>query len=177
MQKKAILDTSALLCLYHLGLLEKLNLLFQEVRIPVAVEKEFLFKVKSEEAKNERFAFLTACYEANDTWLFKCMEYGKDLITLYLTMEGMDEGEAEALAQNQALDSSYQLIIDEKTARNVAKARSFSISGVAFLLACMEVKHGLCDYRACINRLRKELGTKFSKTIEEAAYRKAISEG
>lgn len=170
---RAILDTSALLCLYHVDVLSYLSLLFDEVRVPEEVQQEF-FNAPSEAEKSKRFAFLHNFYQDNDTWFIPCNEYGEDLITIYLSEKGMDRGEAEALAQNQFYDSLYQVIIDEKIARKIARNNEMEIRGTLSLLADMELSHGLLDYRTIVKRLIDELGTRFSQKVIDLVYNEAL---
>ena len=110
---KAILDTSALISLYNLDFLNDLRLVYAEVRIPREVQREFLDKI-SEIEKSKRFDFLLNFYKENESWFLPCSEYGEDLISIYLTEEGMDRGESEVLAQSQAFDKLYQVIQEIK---------------------------------------------------------------
>jgi predicted nucleic acid-binding protein len=170
---KAILDTSALLSLYIVGALSYLNLLFTEVRIPEEVQREFLQNGPSDEEKSKRFLFLSEFYQDNDSWFIPCSEYGEDLISLYLTEAGMNRGEAEALAQNQFYDSLYTVVIDEKIARKIATEKDMQIRGTLRLLADMEVKHALINYKQAVTELRENHGTFFSIKIVNAVYEQA----
>ncbi|MDX2284241.1 MAG: hypothetical protein NW241_08765 [Bacteroidia bacterium] len=170
MLPRAILDTSALLCLYHLRLLHLLNLIFDEVRIPSEVQREFLEQHPDPDERTSRFRFLTQFFEAHDSWFLICNEYGSDLVTIYLAVPGMDRGEAEALAQNQYFDSLYQVILDERTARRVAESRGMARTGTLAILAYLDLALGACDYLACVHRLRSELNTRFSDQIIGAVY-------
>ncbi|MBI5913964.1 MAG: hypothetical protein HY842_01190 [Bacteroidetes bacterium] len=170
---KAVLDTSALICLYFLDLLEYLKLLYSEIRIPREVEREFLEKHVSEEERSRRYTFLTGFYDKNLSWFLPCIEYGDDLVKIYLDLEGMDKGEAEALAQNQYYENTYEVLVDEKIARIFAQSQSMKVHGTLSLLADMDIKFGVCDYFSAVERLQKENNTFFSRKIIQSAYEMA----
>lgn len=169
-----ILDTSVLISLYTLDLVDKLYLLFNEVRIPVAVEREFLNRV--DEERDTRFKFINEMYDKNQIWFKKCNEYGSDLVEIFLSSK-LDEGEAEVLAQNQALQGSYITLIDERRARNVAKHKSnFRVHGTLYILANLDIKLQACDYYKCVEYLRKKIKMRFKDKLVDEVY-KSVREG
>jgi len=106
----------------------------------------------------------------NSTWFERCNEYGSDLVALYLTEKGIDKGEAEAFAQNQALGSIHEILLDESTARKLARKKEVKHHGVLFILANLDIKFQLCDYYKCAEIASKELGTFFSQNIVDEVY-------
>ena len=173
--RKAILDTSPLICLYNLNILSNLNLIYEEVRIPRAVQEEFFEKV-SENEKTKRFQFLSNFYAQNNSWFIPCNEYGEDLVQIYLADKKMDRGESEALAQNQFYDSLFELILDEKVAREIAKNNSFEFHGVLYILAILSIKFGIIDYRKATTYLKNEQNFRLNEKIIEKAYQDVYSE-
>lgn len=167
---KAILDTSALLCLHHLNLLSNLNLLFSEVRIPRAVEKEFLTNHPHPDERSRRLAFLLNFYELHRSWFVPCDEYGSDLVALYMSEPKMNEGEAEAMAQNQFFDSTYVLVLDETTARKLADRRGMKRGGTLRLLAALSLRFHCCDYFVAVESLKRELNTRFGEDVIQKAH-------
>ncbi|MDX1939377.1 MAG: hypothetical protein SFU99_02430 [Saprospiraceae bacterium] len=167
---KAILDTSALRSLYYLELLPYLNLLYTEIRIPRAVEKEFLVKPSSESERTSRFIFLSNFYLENSSWFIPCNEYGSDLVEIYLAKAGMHEGEAEVLAQNQFFDNLYEVILDERIARKFASSENMSIHGTLYLLAFLDIKFRVCNYFTSVDLLMSKRRTFLNVAIIRKAY-------
>ena len=169
--KVAILDTSVLIVLYHLGLLDYLNLFYNLIRIPREVEKEFLTKHPNQQERSKRFEFLTLFYEKNKSWFVRCNEYNTMDVELYKSQRGIDAGEAEVFAQNQALGNNHEILLDEKQARSFAKSNKIHHHGVLFILANMDIKFKICDYYDSIEKVRKEMKTYFSDEIIDKVYK------
>jgi predicted nucleic acid-binding protein len=143
---KAILDTSVLICLYQLDLVEHLQFFYNKVRIPRKVEEEFLTGHKDELEKSNRYNFITTFYSKHHTWFEPCTDYSADLIAIYLTEKGIDAGEAEVFAQNQVLGNDHIILLDENPGRKLAKTKSIEHHGVLYILAVMDSKFKVCDY-------------------------------
>ncbi len=173
MNDKAILDTSPLICLYQLNLLEYLNLFFNKVYIPREVEREFLEKNSNKEERERRYKFLTEFYYKHSSWFIQCNLYSDDLILIYKTKEGIDSGEAEVFAQNQALGSGHLLLIDEMNARNLATKLELTFNGVLFIIAIMEIRFSLCNYVEVVNRLKTNYGFHLNERIIQIVYQQA----
>lgn len=151
-----ILDTSALITFYKLDGIKFLNSIFQEVYIPLEVEKEFL-----EEKSDQRLRFLLNCFDEN-TWLKKCQTYSDDIIEILKTDPRIDAGEREAIAQYKQLqvdlgieDGKINCIIDESAARKVAKYMDIKVNGTLYIMAIMHL-NGFIDYHEETKRLKKE---------------------
>ncbi|RME18902.1 MAG: hypothetical protein D6799_02355 [Bacteroidetes bacterium] len=170
-----ILDTSVLLSLYHLKLIEQLKLLYNEVRIPQSVEMEFL-NLKYKKEKEERFYLLNKLYEENAVWFKKCNVYSSDLVEIYRN-DKLDKGESEVLAQNQELGGNYVVLIDEKRARKKAKSINFKLNGTLYILACLDLKIGVCKYEQCVEELKRENIGRFSDDVIKEVYAKVKEEG
>jgi len=173
---KAILDTSALISLYELNLLSYLNLLYKEVLIPNAVEKEFLENPKIKEERTTRFNYFIQNINTHSVWLKQCNEYGDDLISIYMTFQKMDKGEAETLAQNQSLESKYEVIIDEKFAKKFAKNNNMVVHGTLYLIATLDVKFKVCDYFSYAEKMMSETRTHVNQKIINLVYKKVQEE-
>lgn len=168
--KEAIIDTSVLISLYQLNLLDKLILFYNKVRIPRAVEFEFLNKHKCQKECFNRAIFLTEFYTQNQ-WLIPCNDYSSDIVSIYLTDKELDEGEAEVLAQNQAYSSSHELLLDERKARSIANDEKIKLHGVLFFLAKLDLKYKACNYFDSVNVLINKYGSRFSNKIVSEVYR------
>ena len=167
---KAILDTSVLLTLYSLNLFQYLMFLYDEVRIPREVEREFLYNIKDFAEQNKRFDFISNFYEKHRVWCKPCNEYGSDLVALYLSNKKIDKGEAEVFAQNQALGSVYELLLDENEGRKVAKSQQWQHHGVLYILAKLEIRLQLCDYYKSLRILKSKGIGRFSEDIIKQVY-------
>jgi len=168
--KAAILDTSVLIVLYHLNLLEYLNFFYNTIRIPRKVEEEFLTKHKSHKEQSERYRFLSHFYNNNKSWFIPCNEYSSDDIKIYLSQKGIDAGEAEIFAQNQALGNNHEILLDERQARELAKSNKIHHHGVLFILANLDLKFKVCDYFEAVKKVKIEMKTYFSEEIVIEVY-------
>ncbi|MEM8893056.1 MAG: hypothetical protein AAGC88_00680 [Bacteroidota bacterium] len=146
-----------------------MNLLYSEVRIPKAVQDEFLTDLKSEQQKTERFTFITNFFSKHSSWFIPCNEYGEDLVLIWLTAN-MHRGEAEVFAQNQYLESTYELIIDEGYARKIARKENFKLHGVLYLIAVLDKKYGFCNYFKSVAHLKYNEGTHFKDAHINMVY-------
>jgi predicted nucleic acid-binding protein len=168
MSKIAILDASGLMSLYALDALKHLILFFERVLIPRKVEQEFLLKFpNTEEPIAQRLLFIEQQHNLYP-WLIKCQEYSNDLIALYNTEKGIDDGEAEVFAQNQHNDNSCLLILDDQKARKLAVKRNLLKIGTLKLLAEMEIRFQLLNYYEAVQTLHEK--RKFyasQKTIDD----------
>lgn len=165
---KSIIDTSVLLSLYHLELLDFLNLLYEEVLIPTTVENEFL-SIKDEAEKTNRLKLLNNFYELKP-WIKKCNNYNTDSLILLLTK--LDRGEAEAFAQNQVFHGTYELLIDEKKGRNYAQGMNYKYRGTLSILARIDLRLKGCDYYKCVEKLKTSKINRFSEKIIKDVYQK-----
>lgn len=168
--KAAILDTSVLIVLYHLNLLEYLKFFYNLVRIPRAVEKEFLTKHKNPKEHSKRYLFLSHFYKENKSWFIPCNEYNSDDVRIYLMQKGIDAGEAEVFAQNQALGNNHEILLDERQARKLAKSNNIHHHGVLYILANLDLKFKVCDYFKAVKKVKVEMKTHFSKNIAIKVY-------
>lgn len=168
---EAILDTSVVLSLYHLGLLPKLNLLYNVVHVPEAVESEFLNWNSKVSSKEQRLSALLLMYENHSIWFKKCNNYESDTVLIYSSEKDIDLGEAEVFAQHQAHDSLPIVVIDEKKARRFAESRSINKSGSLRILAQFNNLGIEPGYHAWIEELKRLDINRFSKTLVESVYK------
>lgn len=171
---KAILDTSVLICLYQLNLLDNLYLFFNKVRVPRKVEEEFLQKNKDELERSKRYSFIEEFYTKNNSWFIRCVEYSEDLISIYTADKKIDEGEAEVFAQNQALGSDHIMLLDETNARNLARSNDLAYHGVLFILAKLDLNFKACDYFSTVKTLRNKFKFRLSDKIVNAVYNEVL---
>jgi len=166
-----ILDTSALITLYKINAVKHLNSIFNEVYIPLKVEKEFLA-----EKSSERFNFLLFSFEEH-MWLKKCQTFNDETIDLLGSNRKLDPGEIEAIAQYKQLqmdleieDGKINCIIDESTARKVAQNMDIRVNGTLYLLALLDL-NGFIDYYKETQRIKKE--RRYTDKIINEAFVKA----
>lgn len=164
----AIIDTSVLIYLYRLDLLDKLHMFYNEVLVPRKVEFEFLNKIDQSE-KNKRLDYLERLY-TNSSWLKRCQEYDDNTVFFYLQISKMNEGESEVFAQCQVLGKVHKVLIDEKIARQVAEQYFFDKRGFLSLLAQMDIVYNFCHYFESVEKLKKESNARFSETIINKAW-------
>lgn len=170
MKKNAIIDTSVLICLHHLKLLQNLNLVFSKVFVPREVEKEFLTKHKEKLIQSIRYEFLEKFYLKHSVWFEKCQAYNSDIIKIYQMEKKLDAGEIEVFAQNQEKGNNNILLLDEKQARKVAERNNLAKNGVLYVLAFFDVNFKIVNYFEAVDILRIELNTRFSDRIIKTVY-------
>ena len=164
-KNKAILDTSVLLSLYVTELLPYLNLIYKEVLIPEAVEKEFISR-----NKNERFKFLFQFYRDQSTWFKKCPNIDISLVRLLQTNRSIGAGEIEAIAQNLTLESEYEVLLDDLKARKISREFNLIHHGTLYLIGMLDIGLKICNYRSVIEQLKQELNFRASEKIIKKVY-------
>lgn len=164
------MDTSVLICLHHLNLLQYLNLIFNKVFVPRAVEKEFLTKHRDKNINSIRFSFLENFYAKHFVWFIKCQAYNSDIIQIYKTEKKLDDGEIEVFAQNQEMFNKNTLLLDEKEGRKIAEKNNLAKNGVLYILAILDVKYKLINYFDSVEILREECGSRLGVHITQKVY-------
>ena len=170
-KNKAILDTSVLLSLYVTELLPYLNLIYKEVLIPEAVEKEFISK-----DANKRFDFLLKFYRDQSTWFKKCPNIDVSLVSLLQTGRNIGAGEIEAIAQNLTLEAEYEVLLDDSKARKISREYNLIHHGTLYLIGVFDIGLKICDYRSVIERLKQELNFRASEKIIKKVYDEIANE-
>ena len=159
----AVIDTSVLIALDHLGLLGYLGSHYERVLVPSVVRGQLL------DAKPE--AATTAMTVLIDAPPFEpCDQY--DLAALEIFKISLDPGEAEAMAQMQSREADY-LLIDEKKGRRVAKSAGHSIVGTATILAEMHFD-GVTNFLDSIKELRAGKQFRVSERVVTLAFSAAL---
>jgi predicted nucleic acid-binding protein len=89
-----------------------------------------------------------------------------------LSEKGINPGEAEVFAQNQALGSGNILLIDETNARKLALKLELTFNGVLFVIATMDIKFSICNYSQVVSKLKSEFGFSLTDKIIRKAFQK-----
>lgn len=157
--RTAVIDSSPLISLTHLGLCSQLTLFFDKVYVPRAVHREV--------NRKSRFRYrLKKLYEIGP--FERCIAV--DITNVRLLLDEVDEGEAEALAQATERGAAF-FIGDEKRARVVGKNKGLTPVGTVRILARLRLEGRAGDTRALVRKLRGDLGFR----VSDAVVRKAIA--
>ena len=153
----AIIDSSCLISLSHLGLASKLSLFFQLVFVPVSVQREV--------NRKQRFRYrLNKLYKSG---LFqKCV--AADRVRVEWLLNDLHEGEAEALVQAQEKQAGF-FIGDERRAREISQLMGIKPVGTVRMLARLNIDGLADDPRKLVRKLRKDLGYQVSDSIVDQA--------
>ena len=161
----AVADTSVLINLHHLDLLNSLSLFYRQVLIPSPVRTQFL---KRDDSRSREIALDVLTRQG----LFSpCDDYDSVEVDLF-KIDKMDEGEAEALSQLKIRQADI-LLIDELIGRKIAVRQRRDVSGTASILARLSM-NGFTNYWQSINRLRSESGFRISNEIAQEALDEAM---
>jgi predicted nucleic acid-binding protein len=170
----SIIDTSALITFYQLGIVRHFNNLFNEVYVPITVEGQFLKK-----DTDNKLAFLLPFYDEN-TWFKKCQTYESGVMNILATNRKIDEGEREAIAQYKQLQQDLEreegtivCVLDEKDGRKVARNMDIRVNGTLYLLARLSFMD-LIDYHNTVDTVK--VSRRFSEKAILDAYAKAKSD-
>lgn len=175
MKPAAILDTSALIALHTVGLLPRLNLLFEEVRLPRKVREEFVRRPKEPAETDAREKLLLELPQVMP-WMIECNDYDTAIVSLWKNKrKKIDDGEAEVFAQNQELGSAHTLVLDETIARGLAKHERLKVRGTAKLLALLALQ-GYCDYWQTVQQLQERIKFRLPPTWAAVAMNEAADE-
>lgn len=117
-------DTTPLISLLKIHRLDLLKQLFDTVQIPEAVFKEL--------TTNQRFN--AEAQEIRDCDYIKTVSVDKESVQKLIKETGLDLGETEAIVLSESIKADLTLI-DERSARNVAKQRGIIITGTVGILA------------------------------------------
>jgi hypothetical protein len=153
----AVLDSSPLICLSHLGLAGELTRLFDVVYIPRGVH--------SEVNRKSRFRYrLKKLYQTGR--FVRCT--AADIDNVRLLMDQMHEGEAEALIQAEEKAAEF-FIGDEKRAREIGRLKGFKPVGTVRLLARLHLEGRAAEPGGLVRKLRRDLGFRVPETVVEEA--------
>ncbi len=136
-------DTSPVRALDHLGLLEMLPKLFDEIVIPPAVLKE---------VESSRSTF-RAVELAKYPWLK--LRVPSDATRVKQLLQELDNGEAEAIVL--ALELRAEVLIDEHDGREVARRLGLARVGALGILLRLKSRELIKDVLPLVDRLEDEL--------------------
>lgn len=160
----AVIDTSVLIALDHVELLEHLGTHYERVLVPSRVRGEFLSETPDP---------LRAVSTLLDASPFEpCDDF--DLPSLEILKERLDPGEAEAIAQMQP-QAADCLLIDESDGRRVALEARHRVVGTARILAELHLD-GRADLWACVEQLRTGIDFRVTDEIVARALAEAMLE-
>ncbi|MDP2208360.1 MAG: hypothetical protein Q8K98_06260 [Bacteroidota bacterium] len=163
----AVSDTSVLINLHHLELLESLSLFYREVLVPAPVRGEFL------DHKDQRAREIALNVLTERGFFSPCDDFDSVEVDIFKSYK-MEGAEAEALSQMKLRNADI-LLIDEKIGRKIAEREMRTVIGTVSLLAKFH-KLGLVDYLSAINRLKTELGMRISNDVVQAAFNNQMNQ-
>lgn len=161
MKPKAVIDSSPLINLIHLGLASKLSVYFDVIYVPREVHREVSRKKTSRRV-------LEKLYRGSP---FERCNVGNQSNVELLCID-MDPGEAEALTQAQELGAPV-FIGDEKLARRIGERMGINPIGTARILARMYIEALADEPRRLIRKLRTDLQYRIAERLIEEAIEKA----
>jgi len=154
----AVVDSTPLIGLVHLGLALELSLFFDRVFVPSAVQKEV----------NRKGRFRYRLGRLYETGIFVRCAAANESNVSYLRAE-LHPGEAEAIVQAQEKDAAY-FIGDDKRAREVAsKYGGRTAVGTVRILARLNLEGKAPDVRLLVRKLRRDLRFRVSEEVLEQA--------
>lgn len=163
----AVSDSSTLIHLSKLGLLELLRALFDQVVVPEAVWREVVVeaigRAGAAEVRRAR----------EQGWLSVRAAGREDIVALAL--RELDPGESEALALAVELEGSV-VLLDESEARRIAERLSVSRTGTLGVLLAARRRNLVAELRPILERLRSECGFWISDALLAQAL-EAVGEG
>jgi len=153
----AVVDSSPLIYLSHLGLAGELSRFFDIVYVPRVVHKEV--------NRKSRFRYrLKKLYQSG--CFLRCM--AADRTNVRLLLDQLDEGEAEALIQAEEKVAEF-FIGDEKRAREIGRLKGFKAVGTVRLLARLYLEGRATEPSALVRKLRRDLNFRASETVVKEA--------
>lgn len=158
----AIIDSSPLINLTHLGLAGELALYFDKVYVPSAVQREVNRKGRFRYRLNKLY---------HNGFFARCTSVDKTNVALLLN--DLHEGEAEALIQAQEKKASEDAVLffigDEKRAREIGEKMGVKPVGTLRLLARLSLEGRASDVRSMVRKLRRDLRFRVSDDLIERA--------
>ncbi|MBR5345765.1 MAG: DUF3368 domain-containing protein [Clostridia bacterium] len=156
-------DTTPLISLMKVSLLDILHSLFGEIRIPEAVYDELTI--------NERYAS-EADQIRNSSFIKRVTVQDKKTVMILRNAAGLDIGESEAITYAENLKAAI-LLMDEARGRKVAKSLDIPIMGTVGVLlsACRQGILGKSEVEAALDGL-VAANCRIGKDVVEAAKRR-----
>lgn len=159
--RTAVIDSSALIHLDHLGLATKLSNFFDRIYVSSIVEAEV----------NRKHRFRYRMKKLYGSGKFeKCKS--SNLQNRQLLEVTVHSGEADAITQAQERSAGF-FIGDDLDARTVAERMSIQPIGVARLLFRLNADGDADDPRRLIQKLRRDLDFRISNLVIQEASAKA----
>jgi hypothetical protein len=159
--RTAVVDSSPLINLTHLGLAGELSLFFDMVYVPRSVQREL--------NRKGRFRYrLNKLYETG--WFIRCG--AADEWNVNLLRDQLHEGEAEALIQAQEKDAAF-FIGDEGRARKIAERMGRKAVGTLRLLARLNLEGRAPELGSMVRKLQLDLGFRVSEDLVRQAIEMA----
>ena len=153
----AVIDSTPLILLTHLGLCLELTPFFDAVYVPRAVQREV--------NRKGRFRYrLRKLYETG--FFVRCIT--ADATNVRLLQDDVDEGEAEALIQAQEKAATF-FIGDDKRAREIGENLGLKCVGTVPLLARLGREGRAPEPRTLVRKLQRDLRFRVSEDIVERA--------
>lgn len=153
----AIVDSSPLIYLTHLGLAAELSSFFDFIYVPRVVHTEV--------NRKSRFRYrLKKLYRTGR--FLRCM--AADETNVRLLMDQLHEGESEALVQGTEKAAEF-FIGDEKRAREIGRLKGFKAVGTVRLLARLYLEGRATEPAALVRKLRRDLNFRASEAVVKEA--------
>jgi predicted nucleic acid-binding protein len=153
----AVIDSSCLINLTHLGLAIKLSEFFHLIYVPRSVHQEV----------NRKSRFRYQLNKLYRTRLYRRCRAADEVRVKWLTNQ-LDPGEAEALTQAKERKAAY-FIGDDKRAREIGELMAIRPVGTVRLLARLHLDGFADEPRRLVDKLRKGLGCRIAKEVIDQA--------
>ncbi len=150
----AVIDSSCVIGLLHLKLLDKLNWRYNTIYIPGNVRREIS---KKRDARNKLKKLM------NKYGITKCNAYDAASLKLLLVDEHIGSGEAEAIIQAREKNAGT-IFIDEKKARKIAERHGLQTKGILGLLLDLKRVGEIKTIKPSILKLQQR-GFRFDQTL------------
>lgn len=148
----AVVDSSPLINLVHLGLAERLDFYFDTIYVPRMVQREVNRKSKFRHRLNKLYS----------KGVFKrCLVVEPLSVSL---LKELDDGEAEALVQASEKGATV-FIGDEKDARIMSQNRGLRPIGTVRLLARMHLEGYAAETGTLVRKLRRDLNCRIADQV------------
>lgn len=157
---RVVADSSCLIGLAHLNLLESLQQIFLKTYLPSAVYTEVVVNGKGKTGSDEVASAVKA------GWLIKTVV--KDELAVDALLTNISRGEAEVIVLAKELNLDYALI-DERRARNLAALMNVKTVGIFGILDLAILTGIPVQKKAAVDRLQT-VGFR----ISERLYRKIL---
>ncbi len=152
---RVIIDTQALVYLTaiskHYPIWDVLPMLFDRLLVPTEVANEFN---AGSQIEPERVAVTDAIDQG--FLLEKCTRYDSLIVELYKSKQGIDPGEAEALAQQLEIDSNFIWSDDKKFKAQIeGQLLGVRVFNTVHIVAFLELNEFLPDYPSLVKAVHK----------------------